>query len=751
MSDLASSVNITRATDPRGPRLITEVASAVLGVVGIAERGPMGVATRCTSFPEFQRKFGGYTANNLDTIEPVRGFFEGGGNELHFVRTCHYGTPGNSATKTSAPGELTLQTASGSPTAGSVTGTVPAPFSLADGDTILVSVDGGGNQTATFNAAAGSRTAGNTGPYDLADNDTLTFSINGGTARTVTFTTSNVVDIDAVTAQEVISLINAKIAQHDMGGLATLDAGAPKITSNRLGTTSAVAITGGTAAATLGFTVGSTSGSGDAANAAAVTIAELKTLIEGDTTGCTVSNASGYLKITSDTTGPSSSIQVISSSSADDEIGLDNAIHYGTDGAAVDTLTFLAEDGSYSSDITVRRSAPTSGAAADFNLALLRDGVVINAFSNANMDPTSPRYVCTLVNGNNSLGITVVDENAAVASPGNLPAVGTFGPFTGGDDGLASLADADFSGAVSGSTKTGLRVLDGVDAVTLLAIPQRCTAAAQSAAATWCEITMKQRVFFIVDPPAGQSVDQVVTFVESTAALLGSTEMGAAYWPRVKVATPNADLYGTANVTIPPSGDIAAAYARVDAKFQVGGAFAHPAGTDVTLPRVLGLENDSVLEEPTREKLFPKRINPISRERNAAGNLTPFFLDGARVLKENGQFPHVGSSRGVQILGKSLRAGLAPFRHKNNTPSLRQSCVDVVDLFMAQITRTGLLASVKREDAYVIDFGPGLNPPSAKNNVNGQVGVATVDPAEFVNVEIYKDERALAAELAASA
>jgi hypothetical protein len=750
MSDLASSVNFKRATERRGPRTITQVASAVLGMVGISERGPMGVATKCTSFQDWQRKFGGYTANNLDTIEPVRGFFEGGGQELHFVRTNHYTTPGDSTTKTSAPGTLVLQTASGSATAGSVTGTVVGPYALADGDTIIIDVDAGGNDTATFNATAASRTCANTGTYNLTNGWTLTFSINGGTVRTATFLTANFANIAAATAQEVVNVLNATIATYDMGGVASVDAGAVKIASNRKGTGSAVNVTGGTSNATLGFTTGSIAGTGDAVNAAAVTVAELKTLIEGDITGLTVTDVGGAVKIASNTTGGSSTIVVSASSTMDDELGIDNATHTGTTGAAVDTLTFTPEDGSYSDDITIRVSTATSGAATDFNLAFLRNGIVTDSFPNANMDTTSTRYVLTLVNDNNTLGITVADELAAVASPGNLPATGTSAAFAGGDDGLTSLADADFSGAVSGTTKTGLRVFDGVDAITLIAIPQRCTASVASAIATWCEITRAQTVFAIPDPPAGLTADQMVTYVEDTAALIGSTEMGAIYWPRVKVATPNADLYGAANVTIPPSGDIAAAYARKDNEKVVGGSFAHPAGLDVTLPRVLGLESNSVLEITTREKLFPKRINPISRELDAVGNSTPFFLDGARTLKDSGQFPHIGSSRGVQITAKSLRAGLAFARHKNNTPGLRRSCADACELYLKQVTKTQLLASVDPEDAFIVDFGPGLNPPSAKNNVNGAIGIATTEPAEFVYVEIYQDDRALEAELAAA-
>lgn len=751
MSLLASSVNGQRATEKQGPILVGQAPTAIFGIVGVTERGPVGVSTKSTSFTEWQRQFGGYTANNLATIEPVRGFFEGGGRECHTVRTCHYTTAGDPTTKTCTAGTLALQTVEGDPTAGSVTGSVVGPFDLANGVTLAIKPDGGSTQTATFNAAAAALTASNTGTYNITDGQTLIFSINGGTARTATFTTANVTNLAATTAEEVKNVIQAVIATYDMGGVASVSGNAPVITSNRKGTGSEVHVTGGTARSTIGFSTTAATGTGDAVNAAAVTVAELKTLIEGDVTGVTVTDVGGAVKIESNTDGLSSSVQLLSSSTADDEIGFDNAVHTGSDGAAVDTLTFTAEDGVYSSEITVRVSEATSGAATDFNLAFLRSGVVVDSFPNANLDPASPRYVETLVNGKNSLGITVVDEEAAVDSPGNLPGAGTFGPFEGGSDGLTSLNDNDFKGAVTANGKTGLRVFDGNDEITIVAIPQRATAAVQSALANWCEITMDRLVFAILDPPAGLSEDDMVTYVEDTAALIGSTEMAVTYWPRVKVASPNVDLYGTDPVTIPPSGDIAAAYARVDARKPVGGAFRHPAGFDVQLPRVLAVENERVYELPVREKLFPKRINPISREKDAAGNKTPFFLDGARVLKENGNFPHVGSSRGVQSVIRSLRAGLGFARHQNNTPSLRASCADAARLFLANVAKSGLLASTKPDEAFIVDFGPGLNPPSSKNQVNGAIGIATVDPAEFVNFTVFRDERALQAELAAVA
>src|SRR5262245_20846429 len=161
------------------PRQIVQAPTAVLAVIGIAERGPVETLVELGSFAEFELRFGGYTPNNLETVAPIEGAFAGGIQRLFFVRTVHHAIAGDPKSKTSTAAKLTLQTAAAQPSSGVVIGTLAEPFALKPNDTITLLVDGQPDQTATIQATPASMTAGNAGPYPLADGDTLTVDLPG--------------------------------------------------------------------------------------------------------------------------------------------------------------------------------------------------------------------------------------------------------------------------------------------------------------------------------------------------------------------------------------------------------------------------------------------------------------------------------------------------------------------------------------------------------------------------------------------
>src|SRR5215213_6690368 len=81
-----------------GPKPIEGVSTSTAGMVGVTERGPNDVPVLITSFPEFQRLFGGYLdprvfvnpgaiPSNLAYLpHAVEGFFQNGGQRLYVVR-----------------------------------------------------------------------------------------------------------------------------------------------------------------------------------------------------------------------------------------------------------------------------------------------------------------------------------------------------------------------------------------------------------------------------------------------------------------------------------------------------------------------------------------------------------------------------------------------------------------------------------------------------------------------------------------
>jgi phage tail sheath protein FI len=418
-------------------------------------------------------------------------------------------------------------------------------------------------------------------------------------------------------------------------------------------------------------------------------------------------------------------------------------------GTPVNTLRVDGKwDGAYGNDVTIVIGPPTSGAAAEFNLTVEDNGLIAEVFPNVSMDPTKPSYVETLVNHptNGSRLIAVTDLASATAAPNNRPSVGTFGPMTGGSDGLTGLVDADFVGSDAG--KTGLHALDTVQQLSILIVPGRATAAVHGAMITYCEVTRDKACFAVLDPPANQSATDIVTYAESTAAILGLTEFAAIYWPRVKVLNPSSAVFGTAaNLVVPPSGHLAGVYARVDSS-RPGGVYIPPAGIENgQLLGVIGFETDEVLSEAKRDLVFPKRINPLTVFPGA-----PRHIDGARTLKGDGNFPTVAERRGVIFIEQSLKLGLLFAKHHNNTEALRATLERTVTAFLLIQLKNGAFASTDPKQAFFVDFGAALNPPSVvfSGQVVGRIGLATAKPAEFIVLRFSQDTRALEAELAAA-
>lgn len=129
-----------------GSQPMEGVATSTAGFVGVAEKGPMGVATFVSSFNQYLSLFGGYIADGYLTYA-VRSFFENGGSRAYIVRTNHYTT----GVKSSSPSTENLVDAT-TPTAADVV-TVNALYDGEWGDDIDVAVTDWDNTAKTFNLA----------------------------------------------------------------------------------------------------------------------------------------------------------------------------------------------------------------------------------------------------------------------------------------------------------------------------------------------------------------------------------------------------------------------------------------------------------------------------------------------------------------------------------------------------------------------------------------------------------------------
>jgi phage tail sheath protein FI len=736
--ELSSGINI-REEEPR-TRVIEGVSTAVLAAMGVTERGPHA-ATKVTSFQNFLDVFGGDIANG-DLVHAIRGFFDEGGAEAWIRRIVHYTTITDADTAESAAGTVTLQSATASASSGVVTGTIAGPWELTAGETLLIKADGGSNQTVTFDAVAATVTGSETQPFALSNGLTLLLSVDGGTAQPVEFLDSEFSAIGSATALEVAAVINAKAT----GIQATVSANAIKITSDVLGTDSRIQETGGTAATILGLASADNSGTGDVGDISAVTAAEAIALIAADTTDVTASETtSGYLRITRDTAGASYSVQVHADSELDDEFGLDNAVHAGDDGAAVDALVVNGKtDGSYTDTTKINITAATSGETEEFNLQVVVDDVVEETFANITMESsTAERYALTIINADSNL----ISVEAPDTPLDKRPETALSAYMTGGDDGLTGLVTADWIG--DSTAKTGIYGFDYVTDARLLIAPGLTAATGHEEMLTYTGDVRGGSMFAILDPPEDYTAAEIIEHVVTTAALYNLSEFGAIYFPRVKVLNPNTTIYGNdETLVIPPSGLIAGIYARVDASV-TGGVYLPPAGIERGYFRtVVGLESEETVEKANRDLLYPKRINPIS---TVNGRI---ILDGVRTLRGNSNFPTIAERRGVIFIEQSIDEGIAFARYRNNDTDgkLRAEMQRTINLFLLNQMNAGAFRSTVPDEAFNVDASDALN--SASDTFAGRVtikiGLATQKPAEFIYLIFTQDTRALDAELAAA-
>lgn len=722
---MALSSRVTIVEGEPGARPIQAPASAVPAFVGITERGPIGEPVYVASLGQFRQKFGGFIAGaNRDLPLAVLSFFEQGGAGCYIVRTVHYTDVTDNTTGIAVAASATL-TEGGNPSAASITGSA-FPLALSPADIILISVSGGGDATATFDAAAAGTTGGG-GPYDLDGNEALTITLDDRAAQSYTFIDSDSAGatLSDITDAEVVNVINREF----VGVRAYLVGGAVYVETEKRGTDATILV-GGAARAVLGFNAAEQSGTGDVANIDAVTAAEAKAVIEADVAGVVVDATAASLTIATVATGVAATLEPKSGTAAG--FGLAESLVTGSDDAAVDVLT-IAERYAAGIAFVVTVSAATSGEADRFDLVITQGGAVVESYRNVSADPAATNYIVDLMTEGTSI-FTATHEGA----PGDPRPDNQAETMAGGNSGLTGLVDADFVGG-SGTGKTGLRVLDSILDLTLVAIPGRASAAIATGLNAYVETTREGLVFAVHDIPSGQTSDQAITYAETTASLVGM-EYGAVYWPHVKIQNPSTAVFGDdTTLTIPPSGPTLGLYSRLDGR-RAGGVYDSPAGYERAFLSVAGLADETVNQEAIRDRLYPKRINPIRTEPGR-----PIYIDGGRTLLSSGNFPNISERRGVIGIKRAIKAGIDFARHQNHDASLRARVRRTVRSYLVRQMNLGAFRTTDPATAFYVTCDETNNPLDVVNagRLVVDVGLATAKPAEFIEVTISQDTRGL--------
>jgi phage tail sheath protein FI len=299
------------------------------------------------------------------------------------------------------------------------------------------------------------------------------------------------------------------------------------------------------------------------------------------------------------------------------------------------------------------------------------------------------------------LGDAVISGNVGGALPGN--------------DGLPP-GDAEH--------KNGLRALDIVRDVNIIAIPGVSSADVVSTGVNYC--TQRMDCFFIGDVnPTDDSVDDGRAFIDS---LTVKSSYGAVYYPWLRMADPTGR--SPQPLLAPPSGFVAGTYARIDSR---RGVFKAPAGTEANVGGAIGLAADTT--DVQQDFLNPIGLNVI-RTFPASG----IVIWGARTLatRSDPEYRYIPVRRLAIFLEQSIYNGIQFAVFEPNDEPLWASLRLNISAFMFLQFRAGAFQGRSANDAFFVkcDATTTTQQDIDAGRVNILVGFAPLKPAEFVVLQL---------------
>lgn len=304
--------------------------------------------------------------------------------------------------------------------------------------------------------------------------------------------------------------------------------------------------------------------------------------------------------------------------------------------------------------------------------------------------------------------------------------------------------------------RTGLRAIEAIDEVAIVAAPGYADLDSWNALISHCE-NLKDRVA-ILDPPAEiedvEQLTRVATAPAEAAKAVGSgsrtrkrgasssgssgsgaageeadpndepgmrppdTDMAAFYFPRIVAPNP---IDGK-RVVMSPSGHVAGVYSRTD--FTRG---VHKAPANELVRGATGVEYSVTREE--QAILNPAGVNCI-RYFPGGGIL----IWGARLLETQGDVRYVNVRRLINMIKESIDEGTRWAVFEPNNYITWTSVSRDITAFLTLVWRDGALLGRTPQEAFYVKCDDETNPPEVRDagQMVCQIGIAPVKPAEFV-------------------
>jgi hypothetical protein len=444
----------------------------------------------------------------------------------------------------------------------------------------------------------------------------------------------------------------------------------------------------------------------------------------------------------------------------------------------------LQWDSSLASQFDVTQ--PISFETVEFSLTVYVSGSAQESFSGLSLNPSHPRYVENIVNprtkkkvmppqvGMPSQYIRVKDMHSPTAYPNNLPNPqapqlndGVLSLW-GGRDGIAALQISDFMGDPGSEKKWGIRALEDVDEISIVAAPDiliepspavvytaapkksvnpclPCSSATpavpppapppveaapqfsldeifQVQQAMIAHCALMQYRFAVLDPPDfGYPKVQVDLGEVQSWRQQFDTMYAALYYPWILVLDP----LQTGNQIvrrIPPSGHVAGVYANTDLTVGV-----HQAPATFVVQWAQDLTNEVTAE--MQAFLNPMQVNCI---RSFSGRGIRVY--GARTLSSDPQWLFVSPRRLLFMIEHALEISMQWVVFEPNNIHLWNLVRSSITTFLESVWQRGALLGNTADDAFYVTCDITTNPPAVTEvgQMIVEIGVAPALPAEFV-------------------
>jgi phage tail sheath protein FI len=435
---------------------------------------------------------------------------------------------------------------------------------------------------------------------------------------------------------------------------------------------------------------------------------------------------------------------------------------------------------------TFNVTQPISFETVEFALTVYVNGSARESFPGLSLNPAHPRYVETVVNprtqqqakppqvGMPSQYILVTDLHSGTTPPDNLPdssapqlSDGVLGLW-GGRDGIAGLKVTDFTGDLGSEQKWGIRAMEDVDEISIVAVPDiliepspavvytappqkpvnPCLPCSINAPAvpkpvpppvesapqfSLNEVFQVQQAliahcaamqfrFAILDPPDfGYPKQQVDLGEVQSWRQQFDTMYAALYYPWVLVLDP-LNLGNQVVRRIPPSGHVAGVYANTDLSSGV-----HQAPANSAMQWVQGLTNNVTAE--MQAFLNPLSVNCI---RSFSGRGIRVY--GARTLSSEPSWLFVNVRRLVSMIEHALEIYMQWVVFEPNNIHLWNLVRVSITNYLESVWQRGALMGNTAADAFFVTCDATTNTlaTTQAGQMIVEIGVAPALPAEFI-------------------